>query len=50
MKYLNARVLAENEDNGFLEYLEDLDMRNGTNHVLTHIRGCGFSFWKIQLT
>ena len=37
MKYLNARVLAENEDNGFLEYLEDLDMRNGTNHVLTHI-------------
>lgn len=37
MKYYNCRVLAENEDNGFLEYLEDLDMRNGTNHVLTHI-------------
>ena len=37
MKYFNARVLAENEDNGFLEYLEDLDLRTGSNHVLTHI-------------
>lgn len=37
VKYYNCRILAENEDNGFLEYLEDLDMRNGTNHVLTHM-------------
>lgn len=37
MKYYNCRVLAENEDNGYLEYLEDLDMRNGTNHVNTHM-------------
>lgn len=37
MKYYNCRVLAENEDNGYLEYLEDLDMRQGTNHVSTHM-------------